>query len=140
MGLGPKLLSYRPAAGEGGFFKGKLSGPFSSPSEEEEQKIEPVVVESTKKATGFWAWGRKEDTSQKEKEEREKREKKEAEGVEVREFRRMVMAMVVVVVMVVTYPVPPRPVLRMWKFGRRLTDKPTSLGDESFSQTEQAHL
>lgn len=30
MGLGPKLLSYRAGSGKGGFFKGTLSGPFSS--------------------------------------------------------------------------------------------------------------
>lgn len=78
VGLGPKLLSYRTAGGEGGFFKGKLSGPFSKSADEEEEEVEPVKVEA-KKPASFWAWGKKE-----EQQEQEKKKKKEPEGVEVR--------------------------------------------------------
>lgn len=78
VGLGPKLLSYRAADGKGGFLKGKLSGPFSSPDSVEEKIVEPEKREA-KKATSIWAWGKK-----KEEEKEEVVLKKEPEGVEVR--------------------------------------------------------
>lgn len=82
VGLGPKLLSYRTAGGEGGFFKGKLYGPFSSSSDDEEEEVEPVIVEA-KKPASFWAWGKKEEEKQ-QQQQQEQKKKKEAEGVEVR--------------------------------------------------------
>lgn len=69
MGLGPKLLSYRAGSGKGGFFKGTLSGPFSSSSDGDGGGGGAIVskpkaagkkkVEATK-PTSIWSWGKKE--------------------------------------------------------------------------------
>lgn len=86
MGLGPKLLSYRAAGGKGGFFKGTLSGPFSSssdgeggdggrPKAEKKRKAE----EEAKTPASFWSWSKKGENQAAEKEAKIE----EPEGVEV---------------------------------------------------------
>lgn len=84
MGLGPKLLSYRAASGKGGFFKGTLSGPFSSSPADGEgsdaaKASKSAQKEEAKKSTGIWSWGKKE-----EKQVVVEEKIKEPEGVEVR--------------------------------------------------------
>lgn len=82
VGLGPKLLSYRTPGGEGNFFKGKISGPFASSedSDDDNSEVEPQKLKEVKKPINIWAWGKKEE----EKEVVEEK-KKVPEGVEVRE-------------------------------------------------------
>lgn len=65
VGLGPKLLSYRAAPGKGGFLKGKLWGPFSSPENVEENKKSLTDKKNQEKKKSersggevvAWRWG-----------------------------------------------------------------------------------
>eukprot|EP00752_Nemacystus_decipiens_P012602 g11161.t1 len=84
VGLGPKLLSYRAGSGKGGFFRGTLSGPFSSDSGGagggavvSKPKAEKKRVEAPKPTSIWPAWGKKEEKAQPVQE-----TAKEPEGVE----------------------------------------------------------